>query len=168
MVSTFGMPAGGGSRCQTQVFDRKGESVTDAVTVIKQDHQMVGQLFELYQQAQDAPTKQDLVRQITDGLALHAEMEEQVLYPKMEQALGADEMSRNVEEHNEMREGLAQLASMSPDQADYDQTVQTLIKGVMDHVRLEEEDELPRLQQQLSQEELEQIGSEMERFKAGA
>lgn len=146
----------------------KGEPMADAVSVIKQDHQMVGQLFEQYGQAQDSSTKQDLVRQITDGLAQHAEMEEKVLYPRMEQALGADEMSQNVDEHNMMRQALGQLAGMSPDDPEYDQTVQNLIANVMDHVRLEEEDELPRLQQQLSQEELDRIGEEMERFKAGA
>ncbi len=142
--------------------------MADAVSVIKQDHQMVGQLFEQYGQAQDSSAKQDLVRQITEGLGQHAEMEEQVLYPRMEQALSADEMSKNVEEHNMMRQALGQLANMSAEDAAYDETVQGLIASVLDHVWLEEEDELPRLQQKLSQEELDRIGEEMERFKAGA
>ncbi len=142
--------------------------MADAVSVIKQDHQMVGQLFEQYGQAQDSSAKQDLVRQITEGLGQHAEMEEQVLYPRMEQALSADEMSKNVEEHNMMRQALGQLANMSAEDAACDETVQGLIASVLDHVRLEEEDELPRLQQKLSQEELDRIGEEMERFKAGA
>jgi hypothetical protein len=36
----------------------------------------------------------------------------------------------------------------------------------MQHVRLEEEDGLPQLQQQLDQQELDPIGQEMETFKA--
>jgi hemerythrin superfamily protein len=139
--------------------------VPDAVEVIKQDHQVVGQLFQQYQVESEPSAKARLVEQITQGLAQHAEMEETILYPAMQDVMGKAQMAENVDEHNTMRRLLGQLGSMSPDAPDYDQTVQELMTDVLAHVRLEEEDELPQVQQALGQEKLDQLGSDMEEFK---
>ncbi len=83
----------------------------------------------------------------------------------MREALGPNQMDQNVEEHDKMREALGKLSSLTPEDPDYDMTVEQLISDVMEHVRLEEEDELPQVQQSLSEEELQALGEEMERFK---
>ena len=127
---------------------------------------MVAQLFEQYQAESHASAKGRLVEQITQGLAQHAEMEETILYPAMQEVMGQQQMQENVDEHNQMRGLLGQLASMTPGDDNFDQTVEQLIAAVMDHVRLEEEDELPQLQQTLAQETLDRLGAEMEEFKA--
>jgi hypothetical protein len=63
-----------------------------------------------------------------------------------------------------MKEALAELETMSPGEA-MDQRMQGLISDVLDHVRLEEQDELPRLQQELTQEQLAELGRRMAEFK---
>jgi hemerythrin superfamily protein len=141
--------------------------VADAVSVIKEDHQAVAGLFEQFRQAADASEKQRIVQQITEALGQHADMEEQVLYPRMQELLGQEEVGQNYQEHDMMRQSLGEIGSMSADQPGFDEAVEALISKVMDHVRLEEQDELPQLQQQIGQDELDQLGQQMEQFKRG-
>jgi hemerythrin superfamily protein len=136
----------------------------DPVAIIRQDHQEVSALFEQYQSAADTAEKQRIFQQIAQGLGQHAEMEEQVLYPQMVDALGADKVDQNYDEHTEMKEALADLGAMSPGE-EMDQKMQELMSDVMSHVRLEEEDELPAIQQQLSAEQLSELGRRMTEFK---
>jgi hemerythrin superfamily protein len=136
----------------------------DPVAIIKQDHQEVGALFEQYQSAADADEKQRVFQQIAQGLGQHAEMEETILYPVMVQAFGADTVDQNMEEHTGMKQALGDLGAMSPG-SEMDQKMQELISGVMGHVRLEEEDELPKLQAQLTADQLSDLGRRMTEFK---
>src|SRR5204863_296358 len=122
-------------RINAEQITERGQPMADAVTVIKQDHQSVGQLFEEYHQAQDSATKGELVRQMTQGLGTHADMEEQILYPRMGEALGKEMVDQNLEEHNTLRQLLGELSAMTPDQSGFDATVEQLISAVLEHVQ---------------------------------
>jgi hemerythrin superfamily protein len=139
--------------------------MADALEVIEQDHRAVGELFERYQAETDPATRAALVEQIAQGLARHAQMEEQILYPRLEKVLGASLLQQNVSEHNRMREALERLSSLSSIDPSFDLTVEQLMSEVLDHVRLEEEEELPQVRKQLGDEELQRLGQLMQEFR---
>jgi hemerythrin superfamily protein len=139
----------------------------DPVAIIKQDHQEVGALFGQYQSATDDAEKQRIFVQIAQGLSQHAEMEEQVLYPRMQEALGEDKVEQNLDEHTEMKQAIGELQATPPG-PEMDQKMEQLISDVLEHVRLEEEDELPELQQMLTPDQLAEIGQRMAEFKRSA
>ena len=55
----------------------------DAITMLKEDHQMVEQLFKRFEKAGDRAfaEKRKIADQVVEALSKHAAVEEQVFYP---------------------------------------------------------------------------------------
>jgi hemerythrin superfamily protein len=53
----------------------------DAITMLKEDHRRVRDLFQEYQAATDPRTKRELAEEACTELETHAQLEEQIFYP---------------------------------------------------------------------------------------
>ncbi len=63
----------------------------DAITLLKNDHRKVEQLFQQYEQSDRRAEKQKLARQICQELIVHTKLEEEIFYPSCrEQRRGWD------------------------------------------------------------------------------
>jgi hemerythrin superfamily protein len=70
----------------------------NALDLLTEDHQKVRQLFEQAQQIRDNDQKKELFDQIDTELAVHAEIEETIFYPALEEQ---DELKELVREARE-------------------------------------------------------------------
>ena len=142
----------------------------DAITVLMNDHTSIDQLFEAFEAmpAQGAAEqKRELVERMIKELSVHASVEEQIFYPAIREAIpqGDDMVGESLDEHQEVKNILADLDKMSPDEEGFDQKVLVLIENVRHHVQEEEGDILPKLQAAVGNERLVEIGQRMEGAK---
>jgi hemerythrin superfamily protein len=144
----------------------------NAIELIKQDHETVDGLFQQWEESgpDETARRRDLVRSIVRELSVHAAVEEQILYPAMKDALpdGDRLVKEALDEHQEAKEVLAELDDADPRSPGFEQKVRSLIQDVRHHVQEEETELLPKLENALPLERLEQMGGRLEDAKKGA
>jgi hemerythrin superfamily protein len=141
----------------------------DAIDVLEADHKQVEQLFKKFEKAGDRAykTKRDLVDEIIRELVVHAEIEEQIFYPRIRKAVPEtkDEILEDLEEHHVMELLLAELVRMDAEDERFDAKVAVLIEIVRHHVAEEEEDLFPKVRKRLSADYLEEMAEELKAAK---
>jgi hemerythrin superfamily protein len=145
----------------------------DAIEVITSDHREVEQLFTLLQAAtkpDDTDLRRDLGERIVRALSVHAEAEEQVLYPAVRRYVddGDDLADHSTQEHQELKDQLAKLDGMSPDDPGFLPGFAEAQDTVAHHVRDEEAELLPQLRDSLRGEDLYGLGEALLKAKAAA
>jgi len=120
----------------------------DAPTLLQLDHAQLRDLFRGYRQLGDdpRPSKQELFELIRRTLAVHAVIEEDVLYPAVEHApgLGAARLVADArKEHRLLKSQLAEIGALSPDDAGYDARMDALRETVEHHAEEEEQKLFP-------------------------
>jgi hemerythrin superfamily protein len=109
----------------------------DAIELLTQQHREVDTLFEELTAA--APEEQpDLVEELTDALALHSAIEEEIFYPAVHSETTAGELGDAYEAHREMKRHLANLAVLAPSDESFLPHCRTLESLVREHVADEE------------------------------
>ena len=143
------------------------EMTPDAVELLTDDHRRVEGLFAQLEgpggPGPSAPLVQELVRE----LSVHAAIEEQVLYPALRKELPeGDEMAEHaIDEHQQVKELLARLDGMEPNDPQVAGLVSEISSNVREHVQEEESDVFPRLRQALAADQLRQMGEALEKAK---
>jgi hemerythrin superfamily protein len=141
----------------------------DAITLLKNDHKAVNELFKKFEKAGDNAhkTKAKLVEQIIHELAIHAVIEEVAFYPfiKGVSADLTDDVLESLEEHHVVKWLLSELETMSPEDERFDAKVTVLIENVRHHVEEEEQDMFPRVRKMLSRSDLQELGEALANAK---
>jgi hemerythrin superfamily protein len=140
----------------------------DAIQLLKQDHRTVESLFKEFERAGEKAhhTKKRLVKKLIKELSLHADLEEQVFYPAVQQ--GADEnelVLKAMEEHDLVKSLLQQLEKMSPEEDRFHPKVTVLIQNVREHMEQEEREIFPKLKEALKLAQLQELGHRLEEGK---
>jgi hemerythrin-like domain-containing protein len=142
----------------------------DAISVLTADHRTVEQLFRRFEKTTDRAvvTRGDLGERIIRELSVHAAIEEQLFYPRL-RAAGKqfkDEVLEALEEHHVVKELLAELEKLPPENERFGAKTTVLIETVRHHIEEEEGDMFPRARRVLSAEELVELGEGLEALKA--
>lgn len=130
-----------------------------ATTMIQMDHTHVMATFHKYEIDASVSAKRAIVDTICLALEIHAQLEEEIFYPAMDE-LDAKEVARSVPEHDEMKRLVAVLRSMDPSEKSFDETFMTLMRNVIQHVAHEETVLLPQAER-LIPERLSELGARM-------
>ena len=137
----------------------------DAITLLKDDHHRVEQLFRRFEKAGDRAyvEKRDIVDRFTEALAIHAAIEEQLFYPAVRATVpGTEDIAlESLEEHHVVKWVLSELDHMAPQDERFDAKVAVLIENVRHHVREEEDDLFPRVRDELGRNALNDLGDAM-------
>jgi len=132
-----------------------------ATDIIEQQHRMVEDLFEQFEQA-DARQKPRIFEQIAKNLVAHDAIEREIFYP----ACAADIDDEAVLGESLVEHGLVEFSIFTADakrNSDELESYVTVLKEVvMHHVKEEEDELLPRAERELDEERLEELGKEME------
>jgi hemerythrin superfamily protein len=125
------------------------EVVTDAFGLLKRDHKLVDELFNEFQQA--AQQQLDpMARRICKLLRIHAQIEEETLYPAARRALSEGSLIDSAErEHAEAKELISRIESLTSEDATFTATMAQLADAVRTHVAEEEGTLFPQLQGKL-------------------
>jgi hemerythrin-like domain-containing protein len=133
----------------------------NAIELLEQDHRAVEQLFTEFASSLD----RGVAKRICDELTIHAEVEEQVVYPVLSREVSAEKAEEAEEEHAEASELIAQLRALSADDARYVPVMTQLQEAVQHHVEEEETEVFPEMEQQLGPDRLAAMGEEIVRLK---
>jgi hemerythrin superfamily protein len=138
----------------------------NALDLLTQDHQKVRQLFEQAQQIRDNDEKKELFDQIDTELAVHAEIEETIFYPALEEHDKLKDMVRESrEEHEQVEQLLLEIEDLATEDTDFTSQLAQLEKTVEHHVAEEEEEMFPKVREIFDKAALERIGKELESAK---
>lgn len=136
----------------------------NALTLLKDQHDEVDQLFAAIEGAATAGRKGALFEELADKLAAHATIEETQFYPMVLSKQTKDLLIESTEEHLAIKRVLADLLELDPDDDHFDAKISVLKEQVTHHAREEEERELfPKVKKLLSTDDLEALGAEMSR-----
>lgn len=141
----------------------------NAARLLKRDHRNVEALFDEYRFA-PPDSKRTILENITCELTKHMLAEEGVLYPALGTFVPDGEilMEDAVEEHKEAKGLLAELENAEAGSFEMDSKVATLRRAIDHHVRREEGEIFPKLEQMLGATQLEELGAEIESAKQSA
>ncbi|WPB77522.1 hemerythrin domain-containing protein [Archangium violaceum] len=130
----------------------------DAIALLKADHKTVETLFRKFEQAgrNAKKLKRKLVDQIVRELAIHALIEEQILYPSIRARATTleDQVLQALEEHHVAKWLLKELESLPPEAERFDAKVKVLIENIRTHVTEEERTLFPQVRKAFSPQEL--------------
>jgi hemerythrin superfamily protein len=142
----------------------------DAITLLKNDHKTVEQLFKRFEKAGDRAfvEKRALVDRIIEELSKHAAIEEQLFYPVARATVpDTDDIAlESLEEHHIVKWVLSELEDMSPEDERFDAKVTVLIENVRHHVDEEESELFPKVRDELGRNALNDLGDTMAKAKA--
>ena len=125
----------------TRSQETSASTVTD---MLRADHKKVKGLFEEFEQAEDAKAKQRIVETALIELAVHAQLEEELIYPAIRAAIDdEDMMDEALEEHHVVHGLLGELKKMKPSDDRYDAKFTVLAENVKHHIKEEESDMFP-------------------------
>ena len=152
------------------MFGMSNEEGTNALDLLKRDHQEVDKMFRQFEEIKDGASvdeKENLVTQICDALTVHAQIEEQIFYPAARRALGEQEgkdlLDEAAVEHQTLKDIIGRLEMAPTSDPLYDAGVKVLSEYVKHHVREEETELFPKVR--ASDMDLQAIGQQLEQRK---
>jgi len=134
----------------------------DAFELLKNDHAKVSSIFDQIEPATDAATRQRLFAQLKQELDVHAHIEETILYPALKTAAETRDITEEAyEEHQEVKELLAELEETPADSEEWSEMIMELRENVEHHVEEEEGEMFTKAREVLSAQQINDIGARM-------
>ncbi len=135
----------------------------NAIDLLEKQHREVEELFEEFEGAGQGAkkTRERLCQEISDQLAVHAEIEEKLFYPESKQADTEEILRESVEEHLAVKRVIAELLEGGVEDEQFDARMKVLQEQVEHHVEEEEQELFPKVRKSCSKEELEDLGNRM-------
>src|SRR5690606_20382277 len=123
----------------------------DACALLDSDHRAVKKMFKQYEElasskARDAGArKAELAKEICMQLTVHAQIEEEIFYPALREALRDTELLDEAEvEHQTAKDLIAQIEAMEDSQEIHDAKVKVLGEYIDHHVKEERNEIFPK------------------------
>ncbi len=134
----------------------------NAITMLIQQHEKVKSLFAQYEKAKSASRKKELFEEIADDLAVHTTIEEKVFYPAAYASATEETLHEAVQEHLSVKRLIVDLMEATPGDAEFDAKMKVMQEQVEHHVQEEEGELFPKVEKQLDEVNLEQLGGRMQ------
>ena len=136
----------------------------DAIAMLRADHKNVSALFEQFEKSRSPAKKKSLVQQICLELTVHAQIEEEIFYPAVQQALRDKELVPEARvEHASLKALIAQVEGVEPEGEMYDARVKVMSEYVKHHVKEEQNEMFPKVK--TSRLDLAALGAQMDARK---
>ncbi len=140
----------------------------NAFTLLKADHEKVAGILEQIDETTERAVKgrDELFTQLKAELDLHAKIEEEILYPALEEPKETHEITLEAyEEHRLVEQLLAELEAEPKDTEEWTAKFTVLKENVEHHVEEEEGEMFKKARQALSEEEIEELGKRLQEAK---
>lgn len=132
--------------------------------IIRMDHTKADALFMEIERSKDPNKIQEFFGQLYKDLSVHAEAEEQLVYPAVRNYYG--KTNDLYSEQAEMKQMLQQLRSLNPGAPDFKENIRRLRDAVHHHKSQEENEMFPILRDNFSDEEQKQMATQFKSIKA--
>ncbi|MEG5140943.1 MULTISPECIES: hemerythrin domain-containing protein [unclassified Microcoleus] len=132
--------------------------------IITMDHRKVDTIFMEIEKTDDPQKLQEFFGQLYKDLSVHAEAEEQVVYPAVRSYYTDTQALYN--EQAEMKQMLAKIKALNPSSSDFKAQIQQLKAAVQAHVKEEENDMFPQIRRNFSEAQMEQMATQFKAAKS--
>jgi hemerythrin superfamily protein len=132
--------------------------------LIRMDHTKVDTLFTQLLGSNDPQKIQEFYGQLYKDLSVHAEAEEQVVYPAVRSYY--EDTQELYDEQAEMKVMLEKIKSLSPSSPEFKAKIEELMSGVKSHVQQEEGEMFPKIRDNFSDEQQKQMATEFKTAKS--
>ena len=140
----------------------------NAFTLLKQDHEKMAGIMEKIDGTTERATKgrEELFTQLKNELDIHARIEEEILYPTLEEYEETRDISLEAyEEHALVKQLLEELAAAPKDDERWTAKFTVLKENVEHHVEEEEGEMFKKARKVLSEDEIENLGDRLQEAK---
>jgi len=167
--------AGGSGKCRTADAKRTEERMMSTapapdsvIELLKEDHRLVEQRLKVLDSA-GAATRGELFWKLTNDLVRHEVAEELVVYPRLRELPGGDQVAdARISEQSEAEEQLAKMEKMDAESPEFVRELAVLKAAVLEHAQAEEETAFSMLASQVTLAELVALGSRYTKAKEAA
>ncbi|MEG4321042.1 MULTISPECIES: hemerythrin domain-containing protein [unclassified Microcoleus] len=132
--------------------------------IISMDHRKVDTIFMEIEKTEDPQKLQEFFGQLYKDLSVHAEAEEQIVYPAVRSYFS--DTQQLYDEQAEMKQMLAHIKALNPSSSDFKGQIQQLKAAVQAHVKEEENDMFPQIRRNLSEAQMEQMATQFKEAKS--
>ncbi len=134
-----------------------------ALELLREDHQEALNLIGVLEGADDEtggdPNFTETFNRLNEMLRLHSQIEEEVLYPVMEEfEETADLIKASYEDHHQLDQTLTRLSSKAPNQEEFQEILAELRGDLENHIEEEEETLFPQVEELLEANQLDEMG----------
>lgn len=140
----------------------------DAFALLKADHEKVAEILSSIEETTERAIKgrEELFTRLKKELDLHALIEEEIFYPALEDTDTARDITLEAyEEHRLAKQLLEELASQPKDTEEWTAKFKVLKENIEHHVEEEEGEMFKKARQALSDEEIKDLGAQLEKAK---
>jgi len=120
----------------------------DAISILKADHDKVKKMFKQFKQLHENEEQEqaaELAAEICQELKVHAEVEEEIFYPAVREAIDDEDMMDEAEvEHQSAKDLIKKIESKSPEDDKYAALVIVLGEYIDHHVEEEQDEMFPK------------------------
>jgi hemerythrin superfamily protein len=120
----------------------KPKAETNAISMLKRDHETVKGLFEKFEDFENAAEKQKVISEAIHELKIHATIEEEIFYPALRSEVEDDVLNEAEVEHHVARMLIAELDESNDDDEEYRNARFTVLAEAVRHHIKEEEGQL--------------------------
>jgi hemerythrin superfamily protein len=138
----------------------------DAIQLLRNDHRTVEDLFEEFESAKGGRAKQRIANQICMELIVHAQIEEEIFYPAVKDAVEEEIYTEAHVEHDGAKVLIAEILDGDPEDEFYDATVKVLSEMIKHHVKEEEQRDGMFAQANQGDLDMVELGEQLARRKA--
>jgi hypothetical protein len=136
----------------------KPEGPSNAIDLLKQDHSRVKQMLEKFLELEEEQEKASLLKTIIEELTVHAELEEELVYPLLRNE-DEDLTLESLEEHHVVKLLLGELSELNAGDNRTKAKVKVLNELVKQHIQEEESQAFPELEE--TDTDFQQLGQEI-------
>ena len=139
----------------------------NVLELLKEDHHKVKELFQQAESTEDQKEKRRIFDEIQSELETHASIEEEIFYPAMQEHEELKDMVlESIEEHKQVKTLLREMDNLKSDSEKFEPKLSVLKENVEHHAEEEEEGKMfPKVRELCDQQELDELGEELEAAK---
>ena len=142
------------------------QETTNAIDMLKQDHRMVEELFDQFERVKDNDEEAaaEIIESACAALQIHDRLETEIFYPAIREQDEDDELEDVLNEaeveHESVRELIEKIEAMEWEDEKLHASFTVLSEYVKHHVKEEEQEMFPKLEQ-LDNVDMDALGAEM-------
>ena len=154
------------SRKSTRARSRRNGEGSDAISLLKADHDQVKKWFGEFEKARSDSRKQELAQKICMALKAHTIIEEEIFYPAFLEATEEKDIHHEAEvEHEGAKKLIEEIEAAGPDDDYFDARVSVLSEMIKHHVNEEEKRGGMFAKARNSEMDLESLGEQLQQRK---
>lgn len=152
-------------KAKTKRAPKKATQPRDAIALLKADHEEVSAMLERFEKSRQDSVKADLASRICNALTVHAQIEEEIFYPAVREAIDADDlMDEAGVEHASLKSLIGQIEGNRSGSGLFEAKVTVLGEYVKHHVKEEQQQMFPKARK--AGLDLKELGSRLMQRKA--